>query len=211
MKGISHLLLVDAMLGKLGHFLRILGIDTEIADSTCSDTQILEDARAKNRVIVTRDKAFFQRTKKFTLHDTAPPHDLGLYLADQDLETCLADIFTHFGISPIHYLWDLSREQLDSNLQEIRLDNDAAKKLSPEIPFISRCSVCNAQVMNISREEAQSRIPQGTFEHHQQYWLCSNPKCGKVYWRGSHWNDIHAMLIRVAGKYTQSTKNLKNS
>ena len=75
MKGISHLLLVDAMFGKLGRFLRILGIDTLIGDSAWSDTQLLAQARATNRVLITRDSAFYQRTQKFTLNDTPPPHE----------------------------------------------------------------------------------------------------------------------------------------
>ncbi len=198
MKGISHRLLVDAMFGKLGRFLRLLGIDTLIADSAWSDTQLLAQARATNRVLITRDLAFYQRTEKFTLENTPPPHELGLYLADQDLETNLTNIFTHFGISPENYLWNLP---IHNNP-----NNDSGNISNPNIPFLSRCTACNAQVKEISHDDAQTHVPEGTINRHQRYWQCLNSKCGKVYWRGSHWNDIHAMLVRVASLYVQKQK-----
>ncbi|MHA1519480.1 MAG: Mut7-C RNAse domain-containing protein [Promethearchaeota archaeon] len=194
MKGISHRLLADAMFGKLGRFLRILGIDTLIADSTWSDTQLLAQARETNRVLITRDWAFYQRTQKFTLENTPPPHDLGLFLVDQDLEINLTKIFIHFGISPQNYLWDLPPPPRNPN-------NDSGNISNLNIPFVSRCAACNSEVTEISRDDAQTRVPEGSINRHQQYWQCSNSKCGKVYWRGNHWNDFHAMLLRVARNY----------
>ncbi|MHA1672771.1 MAG: Mut7-C RNAse domain-containing protein [Promethearchaeota archaeon] len=199
MRGISHRLLVDAMFGKLGRFLRLLGIDTLIADSAWSDTQLLAQARETNRVLITRDRAFYQRTQKFTLENTPPPHDLGLYLADQDLETNLTKIFIHFGIHPENYLWELSPSSSNTN-------NDSAQSPNLKIPFVSRCTACNAQVTELSRDDARTQVPEGTINRHNQFWFCSNSNCGKVYWRGSHWNDIHAMLVRVADNYARNTR-----
>ena len=59
--------LVDAMLGKLVHFLRIFGYDTVYADeletyfnmTPVSDEKLLEYAEKENRIIITKDLPFF--------------------------------------------------------------------------------------------------------------------------------------------------------
>jgi len=54
-------LLLDAMLSKLGRWLRLLGCDVEIVDSKVSDSKILEIARESGRIFITRDKKLFER------------------------------------------------------------------------------------------------------------------------------------------------------
>ncbi len=51
----------DAMLSRMGRWLRMLGIDTVIADSRQSDGEILDAAR--RRVLITRDKLLYRRAK----------------------------------------------------------------------------------------------------------------------------------------------------
>jgi len=53
-------LLADSMLGSLGRWLRLLGYDTAVARSE-SDWQIVHQARAEGRVILTRDRALARR------------------------------------------------------------------------------------------------------------------------------------------------------
>lgn len=71
-------LLADSMLGSLGRWLRLLGYDTVIAHSE-PDWQIVRQARAEARVILTRDRELAQRQGVQTL----------LVLAD-DLDAQLA-------------------------------------------------------------------------------------------------------------------------
>ena len=51
---------VDAMFGKLGNFLRILGFDTKIADPNLSDKEIFQQVISSNRMLITRDYEFYQ-------------------------------------------------------------------------------------------------------------------------------------------------------
>lgn len=54
-----------------------------------------------------------------------------------------------------------------------------------------RCTVCNGELEAISLEEVArtlEMIPKGTNE----FWRCK--KCGKVYWRGSHWRNISRQI-----------------
>jgi len=55
--------LADAMLGRLGRWLRLLGYDTAIATDILSDDEVLEKARKEKRVLLTRDKDLFRRSK----------------------------------------------------------------------------------------------------------------------------------------------------
>lgn len=49
----------------------------------------------------------------------------------------------------------------------------------------TRCIECNAELVAIGREDAASLVPPYVFKTQAQFRQC--PRCGKVYWRGSHW------------------------
>lgn len=55
--------LADAMLGRLGRWLRLLGYDTAIATDILSDEEVLEKAKKEKRFLLTRDKDLFRRSK----------------------------------------------------------------------------------------------------------------------------------------------------
>lgn len=54
-------LLLDAMLGSLARWLRLLGCDTALASDDESDAALIRRARAEGRVIVTRDTGLMRR------------------------------------------------------------------------------------------------------------------------------------------------------
>lgn len=69
-----------------------------------------------------------------------------------------------------------------------RLASVAARfglRLKPEA---SRCPMCGSPLRQAGREEVRDRVPEGTFNRYQEFWLCE--RCGRVYWRGSHWSRI---------------------
>jgi len=59
---------------------------------------------------------------------------------------------------------------------------------------ISRCPVCGWQLKEVSKGEIEESVPPATFKVYQTFWLCTNPKCAKVYWQGSHWKRIEETL-----------------
>jgi len=58
--------LVDAMIIKLGKFMRILGLDTEFADNSIPDDIVMDRALKNDRVLITMDKSLYQRMIKQT-------------------------------------------------------------------------------------------------------------------------------------------------
>jgi len=62
---------------------------------------------------------------------------------------------------------------------------------------MSRCSVCNALIEPIPKEEAQGRVPPGVYDRHREFWRCR--QCGRFYWPGSHFDRVIAKVREVAG------------
>lgn len=51
-----------------------------------------------------------------------------------------------------------------------------------------RCSACNGELATLDKAQAKDSVPEGAFENNEKFWKCS--KCGKVYWKGTHWHGI---------------------
>ena len=48
----------------------------------------------------------------------------------------------------------------------------------------SRCLVCNALIAEISREEAEGKVPDFILYQQKTFYQC--PQCKKIYWQGTH-------------------------
>ncbi len=59
---------------------------------------------------------------------------------------------------------------------------------SPPEAAPSRCMECNEPLREVSPEEARGHIPAYVAKTHKTFHRC--PKCGKIYWRGTHWQGI---------------------
>lgn len=66
----------------------------------------------------------------------------------------------------------------------------------------SRCPKCNTRVKTIPKEKVADKIEKSTYAYYNEFWEC--PKCGQIYWQGSHWGRIRETLRRareLAGSY----------
>jgi len=64
-------------------------------------------------------------------------------------------------------------------------------------PNKSRCPVCNSELTPISKEFVKDKIPQKTFQKFNEFWICKNPKCQKIYYYGMHWEKIKSKLEKI--------------
>jgi len=71
--------------------------------------------------------------------------------------------------------------QLEEVVQKGRLS------LNEEI-FYTRCLLCNEQIEVIPREEAVGKVPDFIFSQQRDFYRC--PKCGRIYWQGSHLGNM---------------------
>ena len=63
-------------------------------------------------------------------------------------------------------------------------------------PF-SRCSLCNADLLQIPRKAAFGAVPDYVFETSSDFRKC--PECARVYWPGSHRQKMFDKLESVTG------------
>ena len=62
-------------------------------------------------------------------------------------------------------------------------------------PF-TLCLECNTALESRSREEVAGRVPPYVYRTQTQYMEC--PGCGRIYWRGTHWQAMIRRLEKLA-------------
>jgi len=70
-------------------------------------------------------------------------------------------------------------EQLSKVISEISFDPDS---------ILTRCSLCNSILRSIEKKEVHENVPKKVYESHHKFWIC--PSCKKIYWKGSHYDEI---------------------
>ena len=102
---------------------------------------------------------------------------------DRVLLTCDQELARRRGVRTLL----IGSQVLDEQLRQVLSDLD----LEPAPPF-SRCPVCNEVLTALDRQAARARVPEYVVRSHEQFRLCSG--CGRVYWRGSHWQQMEERL-----------------
>jgi len=62
----------------------------------------------------------------------------------------------------------------------------------------SRCTVCNALLLTVSREALKDRLPEFVLANQHSFREC--PQCGRVYWQGTHWQEMQKVLNGLNGE-----------
>lgn len=85
----------------------------------------------------------------------------------------------------------LEAEDLEGQLAQLQRDLSLAwEGRAP------RCPLCNEPLEPLPRDEAWGLVPPYVFVHHDRFFLC--PSCERVYWRGTHWEDVETRLRNLA-------------
>jgi uncharacterized protein with PIN domain len=59
----------------------------------------------------------------------------------------------------------------------------------------ARCSICNSKMKKVEeKSDIKHLIPQETFIQNNDFYQCLNFHCKKIYWKGSHIDDIEKKL-----------------
>ena len=70
-------------------------------------------------------------------------------------------------------------------------------KLSASEDFL-RCIECNVELRGLDAERAEDRVPVYVFQTQDVFKECS--RCRRVYWRGTHWQNMRRDLERALGE-----------
>lgn len=79
------------------------------------------------------------------------------------------------GIKCFYVVSDDWKQQLVELSKKIDLKNSNR---------MSRCSLCNVELIKASEDEIKRKVPMYVQQTHNEFYLC--PACGRVYWAGSH-------------------------
>ncbi len=81
---------------------------------------------------------------------------------------------------------DSLTEQLEQVSKTLKLDVEGS---------LTRCTVCNGELESASREQVEKEVPPGVLERNHEFFRCD--RCDKIYWKGSHWEDIEKRIKEV--------------
>jgi uncharacterized protein with PIN domain len=62
--------------------------------------------------------------------------------------------------------------------------------------LFTRCMECNALLEKRTKEEVKDRVPPYVFKTQKEYMEC--PTCGRIYWKGTHWQAMIDKLRKLA-------------
>jgi uncharacterized protein with PIN domain len=59
----------------------------------------------------------------------------------------------------------------------------------------ARCSICNSELEKVKDKiKIMNDVKPQTFQYYEDFYQCTNPKCKKVYWKGTHIEKIMRKL-----------------
>ncbi|MGQ9672527.1 MAG: Mut7-C RNAse domain-containing protein [Candidatus Aminicenantales bacterium] len=88
------------------------------------------------------------------------------------------------------------KEQLDQVLEELDL-RDAAK------PY-SRCLDCNVELKTVAKQKVKNLVAPFVYEQATSFAIC--PACGRVFWPGTHFEDMEEKIKEILGCRRQKRK-----
>ena len=89
------------------------------------------------------------------------------------------------GINSLLIRSDDFREQIQQVVRDLSL---------PLRPF-TRCPACNEALKEVEKGAIRDRVPPYVFATQERFSLC--PGCGKIYWRGTHWERMKERLKKL--------------
>lgn len=84
--------------------------------------------------------------------------------------------------------WGTTAQQLKQVFRTIGLS-------VPKDSLFTRCTVCNGEIVPISKEEVAERIPPYVYQTQNEFGYCGH--CDKIYWRGTHVQHVLEALADV--------------
>ena len=104
----------------------------------------------------------------------------GRIILTRDRELLKRSIITHG--------YCLRSDQPMEQLIEVVKRFDLREKIQP----FSRCLRCNTLLQEADRDSVAASVPQYVARTYRSFKRC--PDCGRIYWRGSHWEHMKGLL-----------------
>jgi uncharacterized protein len=82
----------------------------------------------------------------------------------------------------------------DRRLEQLKQVEDELGLRNKSTPF-RLCLECNLPLRPIPPEAARERVPPFVFQTQKNYTEC--PQCGRVFWKGTHWQAMTRQLLNI--------------
>ena len=127
------------------------------------------------------DTSYFNSTDKRNLLITA-------LREERLIITRTSALKDHHGLEMVYIESDKVEKQIKQVITELKL-------IIPQKVLFSRCVECNQILQNISKQEAEGKVPPDVFKTVEQFRKC--PDCKKIYWVGTHWNNVKKFAAQL--------------
>ncbi len=74
--------------------------------------------------------------------------------------------------------------------------------LGRAVRLFGRCMRCNVELERLTAQNAAARVPHFIASLYSEFSRC--PSCGRVYWKGSHWEKMKALADETLGSLTSA-------
>ncbi len=85
----------------------------------------------------------------------------------------------------------LNSEKIGEQIKQVLTQFNLTQHIKPFI----RCIICNEALVSIPKNEVKNKVPFYIFQTQNQFKHC--PKCKKIYWAGSHLQDMQKRVIKL--------------
>jgi len=149
---------LDAHLGRLAAYLRMLGFDS-LYRNDYNDPDLANISASEHRILLTCDRQLLMRKQV----------SYGYFVRARQPQQQLLEILTRFDLG--HY----------------------------QKPF-TRCMHCNGTTQPVKKEEIEAKLQPRTKKYYNEFFQCQ--ACKRIYWKGSHYLKMQAMLNRIKADET---------
>jgi len=79
-----------------------------------------------------------------------------------------------------------------------------AFRLRPGQSRFRRCLVCNQRLTALEKGQTEGKVPDFVFVHNESFFRC--PRCGRIFWQGSHLSSMAEILSELPSRPGQPPK-----
>ncbi len=113
--------------------------------------------------------------------DVLPDHEL-IELAKKEKRILLTRDKSLANSKEVRALY-IDSENVEEQLVQVMQEFELKTK-----NILSRCSLCNTLLIEVSKEDVEGKVPEKVYEMQERFWSCKG--CGKYYWPGTHTENI---------------------
>ena len=100
------------------------------------------------------------------------------------------------GLRVIVVRKDNVEDRIEQVVEELGLPVDAEE-------LFRRCVKCNSVLSDVKKRDLKGKVPEYVFDTQNEFRQC--PQCGKIFWKGTHWDNVERKFKQLRAKVARAT------